>query len=301
MGKMAFVFSGQGAQFTGMGKELWEESPAARTVFQMVDEIRPGTTTQCFQAAKEELSLTKNTQPCLFAVGLAAAKALEERGLRAEGVAGFSLGEIAAMGFAGGMSAETAFRVVCARANFMQEAAESSEGAMCAVLGLSAAQVERLAASYKTVQAVNYNCPGQIVVAGSREELEAFSQEGKAQGGKIRPLAVSGAFHSRYMDGAARKFGEFLQGVDVKLPKLPVYANVTARPYEGEVRKWLEEQVNHPVRWQETIERMVEDGFTDFVEVGAGKVLCGLIGRIAPQATARPYQEVLQDFGLREA
>ncbi len=295
MGKIAFVFSGQGAQNTGMGRDVFDASEKARAVFALADRLRPGTSQQCFRASKEELSITSNTQPCLFTVDLAAAAALSGMGIRPAAVAGFSLGEIAALGFAGAMSYETAFRLVCARAEYMQEAAEETEGAMSAVLGLASEQVETLSQSFSSVQPVNYNCPGQIVVAGTKEELADFAKLAKESGGKVRPLAVSGAFHSRYMDGAAKRLGGYLDTVEMRLPELPVYANVTGRPYADPCKKLTEEQVNHPVRWQETIENMAADGIDTFIETGAGKVLCGLISRIVPEARVLHYQDMLQN------
>ena len=200
MGKVAFVFSGQGAQYTGMGKSLCEKSPAARAVFEAADSQRPGTSQQCFTAPVEELSVTKNTQPCVYCVDLAAARALEEAGVKADYVAGFSLGEVAALSFAGVFPGEEGFGFVCKRAEAMQKAAEENPGAMAAVLKLKNEQVEAICQEFEQVWPVNYNCPGQLVVAGEKGQIEAFCKKagrgrgpGRAPGGERRvPLPLYG-------------------------------------------------------------------------------------------------------------
>ena len=175
MGKIAFVFAGQGAQYPGMGQELAQCSPAAAQVFQQLDALRPGTSQQCFSGTEAELKETRNTQPCLYCVDLAAACALREAGVAPAALAGFSLGEIAALTFSGAVSPEDGFSIVCARGEAMQAAAEQTDAAMVAVVKLDNATVEGLCARFRRVYPVNYNCPGQLVVAGAREELEPFS------------------------------------------------------------------------------------------------------------------------------
>lgn len=285
MGKIAFVFSGQGSQYSGMGKSLFEGSPAARQVFETADKIRPGTSEQCFSGTAEELSLTKNTQPCLYCVDLAAARALEEAGVHADFAAGFSLGEIAALTFSGAFSEEDGFSFVCRRAAAMQEAAEQNPGAMAAVLKLSNETVEQLCGEFSHVWAVNYNCPGQLVVAGEKAELEAFCARVAEAGGRAVPLAVSGGFHSPLMAGAAKQLSGDLEKISIKPPRLPVYANFTALPYGENAKELLLEQVKNPVRWQETVENLAAQGVDTFIECGAGKTLCGLIKKTVKDAT----------------
>ena len=210
MGKIAFVFSGQGAQYTGMGRELYECSPAAKAVFDMADSIREGTSNQCFEADKETLSITVNTQPCVFTADLAAAAAVAEKGIRPDYLAGFSLGEIAALGFGGVMSYEEAFRLVCKRGELMDKAAKENEGAMVAVMKLTPEKVEELAKQFDSTYPVNYNSPAQTVVATTKENADKLVEAVKAEKGKGIKLAVSGAFHSPFMRSAAEGLGEYL-------------------------------------------------------------------------------------------
>ena len=281
MGKIAFVFAGQGAQYSGMGQSLCEASPAAKAVFDAADKLRPGTSEQCFTGAAEELSITKNTQPCLYCVDLAAAKALEEAGVTPDYVAGFSLGEIAALSFAGVFSEEQGFDFVCKRAEAMQKAGEENPGAMAAVLKLKNEQVEELCAGFEKVWPVNYNCPGQLVCAGEKSQIEAFCGKVAEAGGKAVPLAVSGGFHSPFMESASQTLREVLEPMELSEARVPVYANYTAQPYDGSAKELLIQQVKNPVRWQETVERLVELGVDTFIECGPGKTLCGLIRKTA--------------------
>lgn len=279
MGKIAFLFAGQGAQAVGMGKDLYAADPAVKSVFDMAEGIRPGTLKTCWIGPKETLDTTIHTQPCVFTMDLACAMALNAAGVRAEGVAGFSLGEVPAAAYAGVLGHEAAFRLVCARGEAMQRCAEENPGVMLAVLKLSAAEVEAACAEVSGAYPVNYNCPGQTVVACRAEAAEALSAAIAARKGRTMRLAVSGAFHSPMMADAAAALAQYLAGETLSAPALPLYGNVTAQPY-GDAAVLLPMQVKRPVRWQETIERMIEDGYDTFVEVGPGKTLTGLVGKI---------------------
>ena len=270
MGKIAFVFAGQGAQYSGMGQSLCEMSPAARAVFDVADKLRPGTSQQCFTAPVEELSITENTQPCLYCVDLAAAKALEEAGVRADVAAGFSLGEIAALSFAGVFTPEQGFDFVCKRGRAMQAAGE---------------------AGFEKVWPVNYNCPGQLVCAGEKSQIEAFCQKVEEAGGQAKMLAVSGGFHSPFMESASQVLAQELAGMELAPSKVPVYANYTARPYDIAAKELLVNQVKNPVRWQETVERLAQLGVDTFIECGPGKTLCGLIRKTVKGATVLNVQD----------
>lgn len=281
MGKIAFVFSGQGGQYSGMGRSLVEVSNAAKNIFDISEEIRPGTAEQCFHGGEHELKETLNTQPCIYTVDLAAAEALRDRGVEADMLAGFSLGEIVALTFSGAVSNRDGFDLVCKRADIMQTASEKNPGVMLAVVKLSRQEVERLAGEYENVYPVNYNSPGQIVVSGRADEVESFKAEVKRAGGRALPLKVGGSFHSPFMAEAADSFRACLNETDIKIPDITIYSNRTGRPYESDMRILLHEQIKCPVLWQDTIEHMIASGADIFIEVGPGKTLCGLISKIS--------------------
>ena len=286
MGKIAFVFSGQGAQYSGMGKAMAEASPAAKAVFDMADSVRSGTSRQCFEGSAEELCQTVNTQPCVFAADLAAAYALTERGITPDSVAGFSLGEIAALAFSGMLSDEEAFRLVCKRGELMDKAARENPGAMAAVMKLTAAQVEEICRRFGSTYPVNYNSPAQTVVATAGENAEAFCQAVKEAGGKAKLLAVSGAFHSPFMAQAAQGLADYMKDITFSEPRTVIYSDVTAKPYEGDYKALVKAQVESPVRWQSIVENMIADDTDTFIEVGVGKTLTGLIKRISSEVRA---------------
>lgn len=280
MGKIAFVFSGQGAQYTGMGKELYDCSPAAKKVFDIADEIRPGTSKQCFEAEIEELSKTVNTQPCVFTADLAAACAVAEKGIKPDFVAGFSLGEIAALAFSQMMTYENAFKLVCKRGCLMDEAAKKNKGTMLAVMKITPEQTEEICAKFEKTYPVNYNSPAQTVVATTEENADAVTDAVSQAKGRAKKLAVSGAFHSPFMSEAADGLYEYLQDKTISEPCVPVYSNFTAQPYSGDYKMLIKSQVENPVKWQTTVENLIEQGVDTFIEVGVGKTLTGLIKRI---------------------
>lgn len=284
MGGVAFLFAGQGAQHPAMGVDLIEASPAAAEVFAIADEVRPGTSEQCRSASKEELSQTENTQPCVFVHDLAAAAALRERGVVPAACAGFSLGEIAALTFAGAFDTRVGFELVCERAALMAAAAERHPGGMRAVIKLDAAQVENLAKQAgEDCWPVNYNSPQQTVVAGPPEALQELDVLVKEAGGRAMKVAVSGAFHSPYMAEATEGLATYIQAGHAPSPLLiPVMANMTAAPYPADPRAAsdvLANQVSHAVRWVDTLHALQNQGIDTFIEVGPGKTLSGLAKR----------------------
>jgi len=280
MGKIVFMFSGQGAQYSGMGEELYEISPAARVVFDEAEKIRLGTIRQCFEGSAQELTITENTQPCVYCVDLAAAAALKENGVSADMLAGFSLGEVAALTFSGAVSYEEGFRLVCIRAKLMQQAGETVSAGMAAVLKLSDEKVISLCNDFDNIYPVNFNSDGQVVVAGLKEQLDGFVSHVKENGGRAMPLKVGGAFHSPFMAGAADAFADVLDAVEISKPQVQLYSNVTAKPYEEEMKPLLAKQICSPVMWRAAVLTMIEDGADTFIEVGPGKTLSGLISRI---------------------
>ncbi len=284
MGSVAFLFAGQGAQHPAMGVDLIEASPAAAEVFAIADEVRPGTSEQCRSASKEELSQTENTQPCVFVHDLAVAVALRERGAVPAACAGFSLGEVAALTFAGAFDTRTGFELVCERAALMAAAAERHPGGMRAVVKLDAAQVENLAAQAgEDCWPVNYNSPQQTVVAGAPEALQTLDALVKEAGGRAMKVAVSGAFHSPNMAEATEGLATYTQAGHAPSPLLiPVVANMTAAPYPADPQAAsdvLANQVSHAVRWVDTLHTLQDQGIDTFIEVGPGKTLSGLVKR----------------------
>ena len=280
MGKIAFIFSGQGAQYSGMGKELYDFSPAAKAVYDMADNVREGTSKQCFEGSTEELCKTVNTQPCVFTAGLAAAYALVEKGIKPDCVAGFSLGEIAALAFSKMLSDEEAFKLVCKRGELMDKAATENPGAMAAVMKITPQQVEEICSKFDKTYPVNYNSPAQTVVATTSENADKFCEAVKEAGGRAKLLAVSGAFHSPFMAEAADGLAEYMENVDFSQPETVIYSDVTAKPYEGDYKALVKAQVESPVKWQTIVQNMVADGVDTFIEVGVGKTLTGLVKRI---------------------
>ena len=296
MGRIAFVFSGQGDQYPGMGKPLYERYEAAQRVFHLCDGVRPGTAAQCFEGTAEELQETKNTQPCLFAMEFAAAAVLQDRGIKPDAVAGFSLGEVTAATVAGCFDMDTGFRLVCRRGELMQEQAEKFDTAMAAVVKLTAEQVTAIAENHPDISPVNFNCPGNITVSGLASAMPAFFADVKAAGGRALPLKVKGAFHFPFMQEAAVAFGEELAKAELHSANIPLYSNVTAQPYEGEVAQLLAKQIASPVQWERIIRNMIGSGVDTFIEISPGKTLTNMIKKIDPNVTAKTVTEFLEEM-----
>lgn len=284
MGKIAFLFSGQGAQHPGMGKDLYKNCKEAAALFDKAEALRPGTLAQMFEGDEDTLRDTANTQPCLYLADYAAALAVKNAGILPDMVAGFSLGEIPALAFAGAYSPVTGFRIACARGRHMAKAAAAAPAGMAAIVKLPNETVEALASHYNAVYPVNYNCNGQLVVAGSTEELPGFYEEVKAAGGRALPLKVGGGFHSPFMTPAVNEFEKALAEFEICTPSLPIYANLTAAPYEANVKETMCAQINHPVLWERIILSMAQQGVTVFIETGVGNTLQKLVQKIVPDA-----------------
>lgn len=294
---IALLFPGQGSQFPGMGKELHDEFPAARKVFDEASEaLSQDMAALCFRGTEEELRLTANTQPAIFTVSVAAFRALEEEtGISPLCAAGHSLGEYSALAAAGVLPLRDAARVLRSRGRYMQDAVPVGEGAMAAVLGLDPGQVEeacRAAAGLGIVSPANYNGGGQVVISGAARAVSAACEAAKAAGAKkVIPLQVSGPFHCGMMRPAAERLAPELAAVEQGAFRFPVVANVTAAPYaEGApAAETLVRQITAPVRWEESVRAMRRMGATAFLEVGPGKVLSGLVRRIEKDAPAAAF------------
>ena len=290
MGMTAYIFPGQGSQYVGMGKDLCAEFDAAKALFAKADEVLGFSLSKiCFDGPEEELKQTKITQPAIFLHSIAVWNILKpgDAGM----TAGHSLGEYSALVAAGAIAFEEALRLVRLRGELMQKAGEENPGTMAAVVGLDAQVVEevcRAASSDGIVQAANFNSPGQIVISGSVAGVRRAMELAKQRGAKlVKELVVSGAFHSPLMRSAKDGLKAALNRATIHDARVPVYANVSAKPVQKahEIAELLFEQVTSPVRWEETIRHMSADGASHFIEIGPGKVLQGLVKRIAPEVS----------------
>lgn len=284
--KKAYVFPGQGAQYSGMGKELYENNAEARAMFESANEILGFRITDImFGGTDEELKQTKVTQPAVFLHSVILAKVL---GVEPIAVAGHSLGEFSALVVAGALSFEEGLQLVSKRAMAMQHACEVEQGTMAAVLRLSDDVIEDVCESVEgVVVAANYNCPGQLVISGAVAAVTEACEKLKAAGARrALILPVGGAFHSPLMEPARKELAEAIEAADFKTPICPIYQDVDALPHTSpeEIKANLIAQLTAPVRWTQIVERMTADGIADFVELGPGAVLQGLITKISPDA-----------------
>ena len=283
MGKTAFMFPGQGAQYVGMGKDFYEQIPVCREMFELASKASGlDVPALCFEE-NEQINITEYTQIAMLAAEVAMLKAIEEKGLKPDVTGGLSLGEYGALAASGVMSPEDVFKVVRKRGIYMQEAVPQG-GAMVAVLGLDTAVIEKICEETEgCVSIANYNCPGQIVITGEEGAVQAAVEKLTAAGAKrCVTLKVSGPFHSPLLVGAGEKLGTELENVEIHDIQIPYIANVTADYVtdKNEVKSLLVKQVSSSVKWQQTVERMIADGVDTFVEIGPGKTLSGFMRKI---------------------
>ena len=284
----AYVFPGQGSQFSGMGKDLYENNAQARALFDKANEILGFEITKVmFEGTDEELKQTNVTQPAIFLHSVILASTVAD--FAPEIVAGHSLGEFSALVAAGALSFEDALRLVAQRAAAMQRACELTPSTMAAVLGLDDEKIEQICASVEgeVVVAANFNCPGQVVISGSHEGVRLAGEKLKEAGAKrVLPLPVGGAFHSPLMEPAREELAAAIENTQFSEPRCPIYQNVNAQAATdvATIKANLISQLTAPVRWTQSVKNMVADGATEFVECGPGKVLQGLVKKIAPEA-----------------
>ena len=286
--KHAYVFPGQGSQAVGMGKDIYDNVPVAKELFEKANEILGFRITDImFAGTPEELKQTKVTQPAVFLHSVILAKAL---GVNPDAVAGHSLGEFSALVVAGALSFEDGLKLVSKRAMAMQQCCEEQPGSMAAVLGLDDKTIEEVCASVEgVVVAANYNCPGQLVISGADAAVDEACEKLKAAGARrALRLPVGGAFHSPLMEPARKELEAAIAEAEFKTPSCPVYQNVDAQPYTNAetIKKNLIAQLTAPVRWTQIVEKMIADGVTEFTELGPGNVLQGLVSKVSREVAA---------------
>lgn len=311
MGKIAFVFPGQGAQYVGMGKEIAENFPQSRSIFEKADtRLGYSLSDLCFNGPEDKLKLTVHTQPALLTTSIACYQLIKEEGIKPDYVAGHSLGEYSALVAAEALDFTDAVWLVEQRGKFMQQAVPPGEGTMAAILGLDIEKIEELCKSCSdegVVEPANFNCPGQIVIAGQTPAVEKAVSIAKDFGAKrAMLLPVSGPFHSSLLKSASMKLAKALETIEIRNPIVPLIANITAKPVttRDEIREGLVNQVSGSVKWEQSVREMIALGVTTFVEIGAGKVLSGLIKKIDRQVKtfniedSLSFQETVE--GLKE-
>ena len=288
MGKTAFIYPGQGAQKCFMGQDFYDTYEKSAEIYKLADEILDINVTEICFTENEEINQTEYTQAALVTTCLAITAQILEMGIKPDVTAGLSLGEYAAIATAGGMSVADAIKTVRARGIYMEEAVPKGVGAMAAVLGMDADAIDAVVGPMEDVYVANYNCPGQIVITGKKEAVDAASASLVSAGAKrCLPLNVSGPFHSPFLQGAGSKLADYMKDVTVSDLQIPYVTNVSAEYVKdsAQIKGFLEKQVSSSVRWQQSVENMIADGVDTFIEIGPGKTLAGFIKKINKDVT----------------
>ena len=292
MSKIAFIYPGQGAQKCGMGQDFYENSASAKAVYDMAAEVLKDNMDIDMKDVgfheNDKLDLTEYTQAALVTTCLAMTKVVEEAGIHPDVTAGLSLGEYCAIAAAGGMKDEDAIRLVRKRGLLMQNTVPAGEGAMCAIMGMTGEEIEKVTDTMEGVSIANYNCPGQIVITGETKAVEAAAEKLKEAGAKRTVmLNVSGPFHSPMLEKAGEELAEVLQGVELSPLKVPYVTNVTAQEVTdiSQTKELLARQVSSSVRWQQSMENLIAAGVDTFVEIGPGRTLAGFMRKISRDVT----------------
>lgn len=298
MGKIAFIFPGQGAQYVGMGLEFYNNIPESREIFERANmALGFDIANLCFKGSKEELDKTENTQPAILSTSIAALKALESYGIKAEVTAGLSLGEYSALVYSGVLGFEEAVTLVKKRGGFMQEAVPQGVGGMAAIIGLKSEDIYDICkecSAVGVVEPANFNCPGQIVIAGETKALDKAMELSKIKGAiKVVKLDVSGPFHSSMLKNAAIKLEKELEPLKLNTMNIPVVTNVTGDFMEGQkIKSTLKNQVMSSVKWEHTIKNMMEQGVDTFIEIGPGKTLSTFVKKINRKAIVANVEDL---------
>lgn len=304
MSRIAFIFPGQGAQVCGMGQDFYEQTETGKKIFDMASGLLGFSMPElCFEK-NDRLDITEYTQAAMVTAGIAMMRVLEEKGIKPDVAAGLSLGEYCALAAAGVMSDEDAIRTVRQRGILMQEAVPVGEGAMAAILALDAAAIEAVTGAMEGVWIANYNCPGQIVISGKKAAVEEACEKLKAAGAKRALLLnVSGPFHSGMLTVAGENLAQVLADVEIHTPRIPYVANVNAQfvTTAEPVKDLLTRQVSSSVRWQQSVEAMINDGVDTFIEIGPGRTLAGFMKKISKEVKTMNVEKLVDIEKVAEA